>query len=159
MPEEVPSFDMSSIDLDLNVPAIEAQEQVATPPEMAQEEVEPAIENDLISTAVNSDFAIEQAETMLNPQFGIEPDLLPEQDFSLAQAETVVNPQFGSEDSVSQEFDISANEEIATKLDLAKAYEEMGDFEGARELLQEVLNEGDASQKEKAQAILSKIGD
>ena len=64
MPEEVPSFDMSSIDLDLNVPAIEAQEQVATPPEMAQEEVEPAIENDLISTAVNSDFAIEQAETM-----------------------------------------------------------------------------------------------
>ncbi len=159
MPEEVPSFDMSSIDLDLNVPAIEAQEQVATPPEMAQEEVEPAIENDLISTAVNSDFAIEQAETMLNPQFGIEPDLLPEQDFSLAQAETVVNPQFGSEDSVSPEFDISANEEIATKLDLAKAYEEMGDFEGARELLQEVLNEGDASQKEKAQAILSKIGD
>ena len=47
----------------------------------------------------------------------------------------------------------------ATKLDLAKAYEEMGDFEGARELLQEVMNEGDASQKEKAQAILAKIGD
>jgi FimV-like protein len=35
----------------------------------------------------------------------------------------------------------------------------MGDFEGARELLQEVMNEGDASQKEKAQAILAKIGD
>lgn len=31
----------------------------------------------------------------------------------------------------------------------------MGDFEGARELLQEVLKEGDASHKEKAQAILA----
>ena len=159
MPEEAPSFDMSSIDLDLNAPAIEAQEQVAASPEMAQAAAEPVVENDLVSTAVNNDFATEQAETMLNPQFGIEPDLLPEQDFSLAQAATVVNPQFGSEDSVSPEFDISANEEVATKLDLAKAYEEMGDFEGARELLQEVLSEGDASQKEKAQAILAKIGD
>ena len=50
-----------------------------------------------------------------------------------------------------------ANEEVATKLDLAKAYEEMGDFEGASELLQEVLKEGDAAQKERAQAILAKI--
>ena len=159
VPEEAPSFDMSSIDLDLNAPVIEAQEQMAAPPAMEQAAVEPAVASDLVSTAVNNDFATEQAETMLNPQFGIEPDLLPEQDFAMAQAATVVNPQFGNEDGVSPEFDISANEEVATKLDLAKAYEEMGDFEGARELLQEVLNEGDASQKEKAQAILAKIGD
>ena len=33
----------------------------------------------------------------------------------------------------------------------------MGDFEGASELLQEVLKEGDAAQKERAQAILAKI--
>ena len=33
-------------------------------------------------------------------------------------------------------------EEANTKLDLAKAYEEMGDLEGARELLQEVVGEG-----------------
>ena len=159
MPEDAPSFDMASIDLDLNSPELELSETMVSPgaePEVPQDQ---SFESDLVVTAVNNDFAVEQAETMLNPQFGVEPDLIPEQDFSMAQAATVVNPQFGDEDAVSPEFDISANEEVATKLDLAKAYEEMGDFEGARELLQEVMNEGDASQKEKAQAILAKIGD
>ena len=37
--------------------------------------------------------------------------------------------------------------DAATKLDLAKAYQEMGDVEGAREILQEVLHEGDDEQK------------
>ena len=69
----------------------------------------------------------------------------------------MVNPQFGASDDLLPDFEISANEEVATKLDLAKAYEEMGDFEGASELLQEVLKEGDAAQKERAQAILAKI--
>ena len=38
-------------------------------------------------------------------------------------------------------------QEVATKLDLAKAYEEMGDKDGARELLSEVMKDGDAAQK------------
>ena len=41
--------------------------------------------------------------------------------------------------------------DAATKLDLAKAYQEMGDDEGAREILQEVLHEGDDQQKAEAQ--------
>ena len=48
--------------------------------------------------------------------------------------------------------------DAATKLDLAKAYQEMGDVEGAREILQEVMHEGDDEQKKEAQAILSKLG-
>lgn len=50
-------------------------------------------------------------------------------------------------------------EEANTKLDLAKAYEEMGDLEGARELLQEVVGEGPADLVEQAQAILGRIGE
>ena len=80
-------------------------------------------------------------------------------DFSATQSETVVNPQFGDDQDLAPEFEISPNEEVTTKLDLAKAYEEMGDLEGARELLQEVLKEGDAAQQEKAQAILAKISE
>ncbi|WP_412479280.1 FimV/HubP family polar landmark protein [Azonexus sp. IMCC34839] len=49
-------------------------------------------------------------------------------------------------------------EEVNTKLDLAKAYEEMGDLEGARELLQEVVGEGSADLVEQAQSILARIG-
>ena len=47
--------------------------------------------------------------------------------------------------------------DAATKLDLAKAYQEMGDVEGAREILQEVLHEGDDQQKAEAEALMSKL--
>jgi pilus assembly protein FimV len=47
--------------------------------------------------------------------------------------------------------------DAATKLDLAKAYQEMGDVEGAREILQEVLHEGDDQQKSEAEALMSKL--
>jgi pilus assembly protein FimV len=49
-------------------------------------------------------------------------------------------------------------QEVATKLDLAKAYEEMGDKDGARELLTEVMKDGDAAQKGQAQQLLAKLG-
>ncbi|MGA8049161.1 MAG: FimV/HubP family polar landmark protein, partial [Burkholderiales bacterium] len=49
-------------------------------------------------------------------------------------------------------------QEVATKLDLAKAYEDMGDKDGARELLNEVMQEGDAAQKGQAQQMLASLG-
>ena len=49
-------------------------------------------------------------------------------------------------------------QEVATKLDLAKAYEEMGDKDGARELLKEVVKEGDAAQQQQAQTMLQALG-
>jgi pilus assembly protein FimV len=48
-------------------------------------------------------------------------------------------------------------QEVATKLDLAKAYEEMGDKDGARELLNEVMKDGDAAQKGQAEQLLGKL--
>jgi len=49
-------------------------------------------------------------------------------------------------------------QEVATKLDLAKAYEEMGDKDGARELLNEVAKEGDAAQQAQARQMLAGLG-
>ena len=48
-------------------------------------------------------------------------------------------------------------QEMASKLDLASAYGEIGDKEGARELLQEVVRGGDPSQQQKARELLSSI--
>jgi pilus assembly protein FimV len=48
-------------------------------------------------------------------------------------------------------------QEMATKLDLASAYEEIGDKEGAKELLNEVIKDGDPGQQQKARSMLSKI--
>lgn len=48
-------------------------------------------------------------------------------------------------------------QEVATKLDLAKAYQEMGDAAGAREILDEVLRDGDEQQRDSAQAMLAQL--
>lgn len=48
--------------------------------------------------------------------------------------------------------------EVDTKLELAAAYEEMGDKDGARELLQEVLSEGNAGQQAAARSKLAELG-
>jgi len=48
-------------------------------------------------------------------------------------------------------------QEVATKLDLAKAYQEMGDASGAREILEEVLREGDDGQREIAQSLIAQL--
>ncbi|MCX7174264.1 MAG: pilus assembly protein [Proteobacteria bacterium] len=56
------------------------------------------------------------------------------------------------------ELDDAASQDVETKLELAQAYEEMGDKEGARELLQEVLNEGNVVQKETARSKLERLG-
>jgi pilus assembly protein FimV len=47
---------------------------------------------------------------------------------------------------------------IGTKLDLAKAYLDMGDPEGARSMLDEVLAEGNDAQKIEARKLLAEIG-
>jgi len=47
--------------------------------------------------------------------------------------------------------------EVGTKLDLARAYIDMGDPEGARSIIEEVLLEGSAAQKQEGQRLLSTI--
>ena len=49
-------------------------------------------------------------------------------------------------------------DEVATKLDLARAYLEMGDKEGAREILNEVIAEGSDKQKADATGMLNSLG-
>jgi pilus assembly protein FimV len=48
-------------------------------------------------------------------------------------------------------------DEVGTKLDLAKAFIDMGDAEGARSSLEEVLEEGTVEQKAEATGLLEQI--
>jgi pilus assembly protein FimV len=78
--------------------------------------------------------------------------------------------EFTSEmsDSGAIELDVAAPSEVgdaalpgwdetATKLDLAKAYIDMGDSEGARSILDEVLAEGNDQQKKQARELAAQI--
>lgn len=48
--------------------------------------------------------------------------------------------------------------DVQTKFDLAKAYQEMGDKDGAKEILQEVIKEGDSEQKAQAKTLMDSLG-
>jgi pilus assembly protein FimV len=52
---------------------------------------------------------------------------------------------------------LSEADEVATKLDLARAYIDMGDVDGAREILEEVVQEGEEEQKVEADNLLKRI--
>lgn len=48
-------------------------------------------------------------------------------------------------------------EEMATRLDLARAYIDMGDADGARDILNEVIADGDTDQQQEARTLLASI--
>ena len=48
-------------------------------------------------------------------------------------------------------------DDVRIKMDLAKAYMDMGDMDGAREILQEILEEGDEEQQNQAKALMENL--
>jgi pilus assembly protein FimV len=89
------------------------------------------------------DFDLSEISLDLNP-----PEAESNADFALEGDQTFAAA--GDESS-------SVDAEMATKLDLAIAYQEIGDKEGARELLDEVLKGGTAEQSEKARSLLLEL--
>lgn len=72
---------------------------------------------------------------------------------SAEEAVAEVAADAGPSTDDSQQWD-----ETATKLDLAKAYVDMGDAEGARSILDEVLAEGNDEQKKQAAELAAQLG-
>jgi pilus assembly protein FimV len=94
------------------------------------------------------------------PEFNLEAEAAaaeeiasPDLDFSGIDLELKDVPEV--EEAAATQIDPELWEEVNTKMDLAKAYLEMGDREGAREILQEILNEGDDQQKAEASRLLA----
>jgi pilus assembly protein FimV len=88
------------------------------------------------------------------PKFGLEGSSthLPDVDLSSISLDldgTSVNNTNGAKDEHWHD--------VQTKFDLAKAYQEMGDKEGAREILREVVQEGDDEQKNAAEKVLEAL--
>jgi len=70
------------------------------------------------------------------------------------------NP-LGNDDPTATEqvtpLDAQTLTEVGTKLDLARAYIDMGDPEGARSILEEVIDEGDSSQQREARGLIEAL--
>ena len=81
-------------------------------------------------------------------------------DTTIIQPQPVPEAQPGSEftEELEDDFDfLSDTDEAATKLDLARAYVDMGDKEGARDILEEVAEEGSNDQKQEAAELLKTL--
>lgn len=81
-----------------------------------------------------------------------EPPPLP--DFDMPDTTTVEVPAA----EVSEDEFFAGEDAIGTKLDLAKAYLDMGDPDGARSMLEEVLAEGAPAQQDEARKLIAEIG-
>jgi pilus assembly protein FimV len=65
--------------------------------------------------------------------------------------------KLSSEDLALPDLEPVTMSEVGTKLDLARAYMDMGDPEGARNILEEVMAEGSVAQKQEAQRLIESL--
>lgn len=161
-----------SLDIPLDMPEIAAPTEAAMldlelgnsdfnlemPAEQPQ--AEPAVAELALDSALDFDFNLETAASSEALSAADAPDLdLHGIDLELGSDFTIepVSSAPAVEDDFGMDFAADIEDPVATKLDLARAYMEMGDKEGAREILQEALAEGNSSQQETAKAMLAEV--
>jgi pilus assembly protein FimV len=172
-----PSADMASIDFDFldepNITQAPAPQEPAITPAAHDE---PALADDMpsledVSVPASNDvppmeFDVSPAaEVSADP---MQPPAADPLDFDLSDISLELNPSENhaepdtaiprlNEELSGGASQSSTDAEMATKLDLAVAYQEIGDKEGARELLDEVLKGGSSEQSERAKALLHEL--
>jgi pilus assembly protein FimV len=148
------SFDETML---LNLSDLAAEQPAASETPAAEpESAEAEHESILISPPAMSD------EAMLDFDFDIgeetPPPMAPSVDLSGIDLSLSAPATDGDAASALNLEDATRFQDAATKMDLAKAYMEMGDKEGASEILQEVMLEGSDEQREDAKKLLAEIG-
>ena len=169
-PDDLSDFDL---DLQLDAPAsTQADDDFLSGLEEQMQDV-PAVEPPTLTPAALDEFELpedfdlslaDEPETATKPDaFASELDDVNAELDRLSQSleHPSIEPSFTAEDAAlggdEPEFDfLSGTDEVATKLDLAQAYIDMGDADGARDILSEVLTEGDESQRGEAKEMLGR---
>ncbi|WP_137163293.1 FimV/HubP family polar landmark protein [Pseudomonas asiatica] len=175
--EPQPAVDLSDFDLDVSEPVVPAapaavdEAPVDVAAELAAFDSEPAFDP-LSEFDLPSDFDLSlslEDDSPAAKSFASElNDVNAELDkLSQSLESPSLEPHFTSEDAAAQpeleplddlDFDFfSGSDEVATKLDLARAYIDMGDNQGARDILDEVVKDGDDSQRQEAEDMLSRL--
>jgi pilus assembly protein FimV len=94
------------------------------------------------------------------PDFSLDLDIgdaEPASDGEYTQTQRIEPAAVVDADATQRDLEPVSMSEVGTKLDLARAYMDMGDPDGARSILGEVLAEGSAAQRQEAQRLLDSI--
>jgi pilus assembly protein FimV len=134
------TIDLSDLDMDLSFDTISEQAVLAG---TAGADFESADLDDHLDIKKSAEAPIESsglAETELG---------------GIAVEDLVFDEFDAGDEDLGDNFDsLVDSDSVATKLDLARAYVDMGDSDGAREMLEEVMQEGDTQQQLDAKALL-----
>ena len=173
------------VDLSINeVPQESGDELSVEGEDLSVEGEDLGVELDLTidDEAVDSDVSIELPEAELDldeastddstPEISLELDMADDESTELDMDSTVEMPDISLEIVDDQEDgedhtvfvprttdapEQSAEDEIATKLDLAKAYVELGDKDSAKTILDEIITDGNEQQRKQAQELLNQV--
>jgi pilus assembly protein FimV len=167
--EEAAAEDEFSLDIDASELDIDIQEETEEAVTSEDDEIHDADDLDIdfgldeeaetpateVAEAKDEEIAIDLTDEADALDLGLDDEPAVETD----TAETV--EEAASFDlSEEDDFDLSSLDdvdEVSTKLDLARAYLDMGDHEGTRGILEEVLAEGNDDQKQEATELMAKL--
>ena len=141
----------------------------ATPLSRREADNEVASDGDTWTEEIGIDLELEEPGVeLVTPTISSPPDVQPDEtrrssstDLELSEdavkhpvEETVYDPELSDTDDSTEDPDNADSMDVGTRLDLARAYIEMGDNSAAKNMLNEVVQHGDANQRASAQAML-----
>jgi pilus assembly protein FimV len=151
--EKDPLFDLDA--MDFGAPATAAASPASIPPAALDEHL-----FDIPATPATAGAPFAEPDRIVlepaTPQFdvgGFDLDLPSDGSLPLPEVQTLSEPQFAAPAAADVPPLSPAHMEMETKLDLAIAYQEIGDKEGARELLEEVIRGGNPEQAARANSM------
>lgn len=171
------------LDFDIEAPAAEAAPAVASDDETGHFEIETDDQTIAFTPPAAQPAAAEEAPLLdseaaalladeLDFDVTSEAPALPvseppaDEDATVLAAPVASTPPVASTQPAANDFSVNVDDELdflsdadesATKLDLARAYIDMGDRDGARDILDEVMIEGSDSQKQEAKDLLLRL--
>ena len=158
MSDQLEDLDLDAVAGKSDVVADEvvADEVIAEPEEVESLSLDlPEIE--LEASPVSDDIAIDELAAELE-SFDLDSDESASIQLEAPEIEELPADDMLLPDDDDLSLGLDAADDVTTKIDLAQAYMEMGDKEGARGILEEVVEEGSEAQKQQAKALLSEIG-
>ncbi len=144
------AFDTS--DLDFSVPEPE-------PEAMVTDEAVPELDFDVSDLDLEGNFNTPAEPAGVTPDEGLTLDT---RDDSIEALDTSLDTGFDSHTEVDEAFDeemnfLSDDDEVGIKLDLARAYMDMGDNDGASDILDEVVEQGNEQQQAEARELMERL--
>ena len=141
----------------------------ATPLSRREADNEAASDGDTWTEEIGIDLELEEPGVeLVTPTISSPPDVQPDvtgrsssTDLELSEdpvkhsvEKPVYDPELSDTDDSTEDPDNADSMDVGTRLDLARAYIEMGDNSAAKNMLSEVVQHGDADQRASAQAML-----